>query len=1193
MKTNPSDSNETNKANDDSFRAGKSMMTGATDMLSDSSSPPEKTLASPLKETEESVKHNDSNANDSNVNDDQDFELHLPDLNQLMFQRPNSSSTTSSSRNSSLDKHVVASKAMSLGSTSVKSQYYHSSCSQIDSEADLSIADSNDDYESLFSDDVYLSVEEDPDREEEEEEEFQTPKQAPPSNSKHSLEIAPSSVTATTDQITPSSSNLSPAASMLLGASHHSDLSSSLPQLFPSTNLNNASSTRSDQTITIDFLKDDPKTMTYSRRIALWLMDRYYWYNPKMKPPLSNNNSKPYESVPTYNQSAIGNNDVEEAVEIAIVSKGSLSRDDNYNPVLEQAWVYWEHITLARRLVDINQALIREGKKAMEKKNKKKGFKAEMKGKAEEVKGKLSQGNRKLAVAKPGEDEIKTKLYSPITTPLNQMGDFGLGVGLYFGTLRAFTVLLIIAGLMNIPNIIFFSGEQYSRGQEGINWMLKGSAACSRYEWVPCIDCVYETSQLVSKESYRIQNVKDAVSGREMTFVLKTMCDGALFRVGMVNFGTVLLVIVGMIVIAMYLNKKHVDFDLDEQTASDYSITIRNPPKDASDPNEWKDFFEKNFPDAEGMHVASCTVAVDNDDLLDCLVQRRQLLKHLKQALPDIKNVKDVRELEAIAAKIKDGRNCFQRQWAKLCGGVPAKYEYLLQLNAKIKKLSQVDSPVTRVFVMFETEKAQRYVLEKLTVSRYDVKMNKVTSIADPKHLFPRDGLDDLVLDVCESGEPSTIRWKELNLTMRDLYVKLIVTLFVFGIIALVAFIIKLLNDKNSSWAAMGITIGNIVFPLVAKIISKFERHSREEEYQVWLYFKIAVFRWVNTALVIAIIVPFSATIIPIDGVLPTVYKIFFAEIITSNLIQLLDPVENIKRHYLAPRQDTQEKMNNCFLGATVFLAERYTNLTKIVFLALLYCPIYPSVLFMGAIALWINYFTDRFGLMRTWRRMPKIGESISRYTKLYVFPVMVIIMTFFAVWVWKSYRFDYVCDTANKVPSEYYGNYTLNETDILDDFIMDRRVTIGDNSVYSVFCATGETMTESQNKLVTTYENASYTIYAIVGFVILMTSIFILRSYFVASYEPNGKEQGIPLSEVESMTAYIPQISCASSPYPYLACNIDDIEESDKFEWEDPLRPYEYYDITKDAEELLDEDGIPMDESKRIFSKIIYWEKR
>ena len=71
---------------------------------------------------------------------------------------------------------------------------------------------------------------------------------------------------------------------------------------------------------------------------------------------------------------------------------------------------------------------------------------------------------------------------------------------------------------------------------------------------------------------------------------------------------------------------------------------------------------------------------------------------------------------------------------------------------------------------------------------------------------------------------------------------------------------------------------------------------------------------------------PFTSTTLATnEGVLSLVYKIFFAEIITSTLIQWLDPVENIKKHLVAPRATTQEKMNLFFRGSEIYLAERYT----------------------------------------------------------------------------------------------------------------------------------------------------------------------------------------------------------------------------------------------------------------------------
>ena len=56
-----------------------------------------------------------------------------------------------------------------------------------------------------------------------------------------------------------------------------------------------------------------------------------------------------------------------------------------------------------------------------------------------------------------------------------------------------------------------------------------------------------------------------------------------------------------------------------------------------------------------------------------------------------------------------------------------------------------------------------------------------------------------------------------------------------------------------------------------------------------------------------------------------SVYSIFIVEMIFKSCFDLLDIVENVKRHVFAPRAKTQEDMNNCMSGRQLDLSERYT----------------------------------------------------------------------------------------------------------------------------------------------------------------------------------------------------------------------------------------------------------------------------
>ena len=230
-----------------------------------------------------------------------------------------------------------------------------------------------------------------------------------------------------------------------------------------------------------------------------------------------------------------------------------------------------------------------------------------------------------------------------------------------------------------------------------------------------------------------------------------------------------------------------------------------------------------------------------------------------------------------------------------------------------------------------------------------------------------------------------------------------------FASICLVAFIVRIVHEWSALFSAFAISIFNGVFPEFAKILVKFEGHATEAGVQTSMYLKICLFRWVNTAVVITIITPFTATLFPdAGGLITQIYALFFTEIFTMNVIQLTDPYGHFLRHVLAPRAKTQDEMNLQMKGLEVELAERYTNMTKIVFLAFWYSSIYPMGFFMASFALFINYFTDRHSLMRTWKRAPPLGPGISEFSRRYFVTASFLAMALLSSYFWAS--FPMVC---------------------------------------------------------------------------------------------------------------------------------------------------------------------------------------
>jgi hypothetical protein len=171
-----------------------------------------------------------------------------------------------------------------------------------------------------------------------------------------------------------------------------------------------------------------------------------------------------------------------------------------------------------------------------------------------------------MDLAEPGEDSYPTKLYSPFWTPMNQMGDFGLGVGLYFSALRSIMILTFIAGIINIPNMVYFASDTYSQGQEGVHLLIKGSAVCTVKQYVPCPTCKLEDFADVP---HRIATANSVYSDGDLIFVMKNYCDGAKLPLAFVNYVTLLCIMYGLWRIGRHSKAQEVKFDEDEQTAQD------------------------------------------------------------------------------------------------------------------------------------------------------------------------------------------------------------------------------------------------------------------------------------------------------------------------------------------------------------------------------------------------------------------------------------------------------------------------------------------------------------------------------------------------------------------------------------------------------------------------------------------------
>ena len=846
--------------------------------------------------------------------------------------------------------------------------------------------------------------------------------------------------------------------------------------------------------------------------------------------------------------------------------ENSYTKDGKPLPSLDTAWAHWEHITLPRYISD--------------------------------------NGLKEHVKADVGEQERDTELYPVWKTSVRDLTAFGLSVRMYFSTLVAFSAFLFIAGTLNLPMVWYFWNYDADGQRDGIANVVKGSAVCDDTEWVACEDC---------NDAYAEKYPDYRLDGENVMINACNFEDWLVPGLFSYTASIVLLFVFGGF---FSLQKRaEIVFDEEIQTASDYSIKVSNPPRDAMDPDEWRKFF-KPFANQNATMV---TIAIDNSRLISTLIKRRKALKKLRDRLPDDIDMSDKKAVGNAVMEEKSDSS-FRLPFF---GTLESLYDQVQAYEKTVRELVQRDYGAVAVFVTFETERAQRSCLHSLSTGKINVWRNTVdTSRFEGKELKVReaahsstlkaahiaddlihgeqmkefsiqlaaseDDLDRLlafrgekVLAVKEAGEPNDVRWKDLQVSSKVRAYQLFQTnVLMFVFIAWSGVFISGLESNHPEYVPLYIAATNIAVPKICEFVNALESHSSEGNRNASLYVKVAIFRWFNSAVCLTIVLSFLDTISAENGkgtqksLTHTVYSIIFAEMFTIPIIKLLDIMGNVRKHILAPRATDQEEMNSYFGGGKFELAERYSDATKVIFVSLFYSSILPESLYLGAIALLAHFWSGKFCLLRIWRPSPDIGPHLGRLSRNSFFPSALLAHVIMSAYFWSGYPYDNVCN----VDGEYqYCNQDMFRSGIFPPLPRFQPQN-------------AEWMSESQSILVSLY---SYTAILMVlmalYFGISQLLIPAVESVFRSSYEPDGEDQGIDFSAVKTRTevmGYIPQVKERGFSHPLLACDLTGIDE-DLIGWKDHFHGFERHNLVNDVRDIL-EGQVP---SQPIFSIVKHWD--
>ena len=299
-------------------------------------------------------------------------------------------------------------------------------------------------------------------------------------------------------------------------------------------------------------------------------------------------------------------------------------------------------------------------------------------------------------------------------------------MSMYFTSLIAVGIIFFQAGMINVVNMLYYASERYDANDErssiiSVMKILHLSAICTDREWVLCsegCDSHPKWWDTVFTNQYYGSAINS--DGQNVILINRTTCLPAEFQQGMVNYGTMLFLLAALSIFFWYLGKREVRFDEDNTGAPDYAIVVNNPPPDAVDPDEWRDFFDK-FSDKG---VTLCTVALDNEPLLKKLLERRMEIKKLKKMfLASVERVnfddeEDIATAVDIARRYGQGEEARRNFLPKLLGHISTYLGFSLTedivwnriklMTEEIRVLQQKEYNASAIFVIFETQEGQR-----------------------------------------------------------------------------------------------------------------------------------------------------------------------------------------------------------------------------------------------------------------------------------------------------------------------------------------------------------------------------------------------------------------------------------------------------------------------------------------------------
>ena len=595
--------------------------------------------------------------------------------------------------------------------------------------------------------------------------------------------------------------------------------------------------------------------------------------------------------------------------------------------------------------------------------------------------------------------------------------DFGIGVGLYFHQLLEFSVLCAVLFAVNLPVLLCnatFKRHLESGGPAppeicGLHFEDMKKQYVDAGIW----PSNYTIAQLDYKTNADWKSMGDYGYIKTQVTALQAA----------VEFASVFIMLAFLFFSKMYNEKFATKIDLSMQTAQDYGVIVTSRsgflPRNASD---IKQAYKELLPAYE---VVSVSLVYNNRKMFKLL--RKLVLQHRalsNKRVNELKNKKknvskaDLERIEGQAKKeARDGKK-IKVEGAKKFGigcdfNIHAhRYYELLHEIDELNKEIEADSErkPKAAYVVFDTEGGARTACELYGQSSLE-KMNLcgcTENIQRVKDVY-NSGRDPLVTDLIqacnheEAREPSDLLWENIGVSNMEVNVRSSLSWVAAGVVCSILFGILLamkgdqarqkagksvggdyVDAAISTVASMVIVVLNMALPRVMKASCSVEVHKSVTDKQNSMMTKLSIVRFFNTAILTFLLTP-SGNVLS-SRTITDVQSILIADLTIPAMSRLVDVYNLVMRYGVGRSAATQTQLNQYFSGTEWKLAERYTDVSKTIFVCLFYGAILPSGYAICAITFLVTYLTDKYLLLRRWREPPKYDDEMTKRSRMLLF---------------------------------------------------------------------------------------------------------------------------------------------------------------------------------------------------------------